>query len=141
MFFGTYYHQVDDRGRIRIPPALKDELGSEFYFVCGIDGIINVYPRKVIDEQYLKLNEKMSPFDEEDQNALMDYSSRIAPAVEDKQGRVTIPPAFIEIAHFGKDICSIGMGQYISIMSKDFKPSLNRTYSENLAYINKKLKS
>ncbi len=141
MFFGTYYHQVDDRGRIRIPPALKDGLGSDFCFVCGIDGILNIYPRKAIEEQYKKLNEKMSAFNEEDQAALLDYSSRIAPAIEDKQGRVTIPSTFIEFAHLEKDVCSVGMGEYISIMSKDFKPKAAKTHSENLAHINKKLLS
>lgn len=139
MFFGKFLHQIDDRGRLRIPPTFKDELGKNFYFVCGAPGVINVFPREVIEDQFETLFENMSIFDADDEEALIDYSKRISGAIEDKQGRVTLPKEFLDFANLKKGICTIGVGKYISIMSSDYKPSSNKTYSDTLAHINKKL--
>lgn len=139
MFFGTYYHQVDDRGRIRIPPAFKEELGSKFYFVLGITGVLNIFPAASIDIVHKQLMESTGVFDLLDQESMLSYNRNIACAIEDKQGRVVIPQSLLKELNFGKEICSVGMGQYISITSADYKPTKIKSHEEALAHLNKKL--
>ncbi|MBR6692963.1 MAG: MraZ N-terminal domain containing protein, partial [Clostridia bacterium] len=43
MFFGIYFHQLDDKGRIRLPSKLRAELGGSFYCMKGFDNTILVY--------------------------------------------------------------------------------------------------
>lgn len=138
MFFGKYDHQLDDRARIRIPPVFKDELGVDFCIVCGIPGIVNIYPRHAIEEQYKALQAKMNPYSEEDQNALLDYSSGIFNVTLDKQGRVALPPQIIAYAGLEKDVSSIGMGDHISLMKKGYKTFTEKQHADNLDYISKK---
>ena len=138
MFFGKYDHQIDDRGRLRIPPVFKDELGTDFCLVCGIKGVVDIYPRKSIEEQYKALQAKLDPFSEEDQNALIDYSSGIFNATLDKQGRVALPPQIISHAGLEKDVSSIGMGDHVCLMRKDFKTFTEHQHVVNICYISKK---
>ncbi len=138
MFFGKYDHQIDDRGRMRIPPVFKDELGSDFCLVCGIQGVVNIFPRKAIEEQYRELQAKMNPFDENDQNAMIDFSSRIFNATLDKQGRVALPQQIIDYAGLVKDVSSIGMGDHVCLIRKDYKTFTQEQYVKNLDYISKK---
>lgn len=138
MFFGKYEHQIDDRGRLRIPTAFKDELGTDFCLVAGISDVIDIYPRKTIEEQYKVLLEKMNPFDEEDQRALRNYSSRIFNATLDKQGRLAIPGDALSYAMLEKDICSIGMGDHVCIMRSDHDNFTDEQYAADLNYISKK---
>ena len=138
MFFGKDEHQIDDRGRLRIPPAFKDELGSDFCLVCGISGAIDIYPRKTIEEQYKALQAKMNPFSKEDQRAMRNYSSRIFNATLDKQGRLAIPPKAVSYAGLVKDVCSIGMGDHVCLMRDDFEDFTDEQYAADLDYISKK---
>jgi len=138
MFFGRYDHQIDDRGRVRIPPVFKDELGTDFCLVRGITGVVDVYPRKAIEEQYKALQAKMDPLDENDQIAMIEYSSGIFNATLDKQGRLGIPETLVEHAGLEKDVCSIGMGDHICITRKDYKPYSEEHHKNSLKYISNK---
>lgn len=138
MFFGKYDHQLDDRGRLRIPAAFKDELGTDFCLLYGISGVIDIYPRKTIEEQYKALLAKMNPYDKEDQRALRNFSSRIFNATLDKQGRLAIPNEALSYAKMKKDICSIGMGDHVCIMRIDHDDLTDEQYAEDLDYISKK---
>ena len=37
MYFGEFFHQLDDNGRFRIPAPFKNELGSTFYLSKGLE--------------------------------------------------------------------------------------------------------
>ena len=102
MFFGEFFHQIDDKNRIRIPTPFKSELGASFYFAKGLDGVINILPVKMVEEQLLKL-QTISDFDADGQDALLEYTSSVYFVSEDKQGRVRIPDALVEFAHIEKD--------------------------------------
>ncbi|HEY8423142.1 MAG TPA: MraZ N-terminal domain-containing protein, partial [Clostridia bacterium] len=35
MFKGIYYHQIDEKGRLRIPAKLKAQLGDKYFITRG----------------------------------------------------------------------------------------------------------
>lgn len=142
MFFGEFSHQKDDNNRIRIPTPFKTELGSTFYFAKGLDGVINVLPVKIVEEQIAKLQNSISEFDEDEQEALLEYTSSVFEVNEDKHGRVRIPDILVEFAGLEKDIVTVGMGNKLSIMTKELRESKRskRTHAQNMDILNKKLK-
>ena len=109
MFFGEFAHQMDDKNRIRIPTPFKSELGGEFYFAKGLDGVINILPVKVVAAQVEQL-ERISQFDEDGQEALLEYGSTVYFVSEDKQGRIKIPDVLVEFACLEKDVVTVGIG-------------------------------
>lgn len=141
MFFGEYSHQIDDKKRMRIPSKFKQELGKDYVFCKGVDGVINVFPMAVMEAQ-AKEYEKLSAFDEEAQTALMNLMASIFTASEDKQGRVQIPDELIDFAKIDKDIVTIGMGNRLSVMSKltREKNKTNMTHAQNMVTLTKKMK-
>ncbi len=142
MFFGEFNHQIDDNNRIRIPTQVKNELGSTFYMAKGLDGVINVLPASFVAAQIDKLQSCISEFDEDEQEALLEYTSSVFEVAEDKHGRVRIPDILVEFAGLEKDIVTVGIGNKLSIMSKEVRESKRnkRTHSENMGILNKKIK-
>ena len=142
MFFGEFFHQIDDKNRIRIPTSFKNELGGSFYFAKGLDGVINILPEKMVEEQLLKL-QTISDFDADGQDALLEYTSSVYFVSEDKQGRIRIPDAFVEFAHFEKDVVTVGMGTRLSLMTKQLREEKRnkRSHTENINILNQKIKS
>jgi MraZ protein len=142
MFFGEFFHQKDDNNRIRIPTPFKQELGGTFYFAKGLDGVINVLPVKIVEEQLAKLQSSISEFDEDEQEALLEYTSSVFEVNEDKHGRIRIPDILVEFAGLKKDIVTVGMGNKLSIMTKELREEKRskRTHAQNMDILNKKLK-
>lgn len=142
MYFGEFFHQLDDNGRFRIPAPFKNELGSTFYLSKGLDGVINILPVKVVEAQMAKLQESISEFDEDEQDALLEYTSSVFQVSEDKHGRVRIPENLLKFAELEKDIVTVGVGNKLSIMNakvREMKRS-KRSHKENMSILNKKLK-
>ena len=43
MFFGSYVHTVDEKGRLVIPSKLRGAVGSKLYIIKGYDGALSLY--------------------------------------------------------------------------------------------------
>ena len=50
MFLGTFRHQVDGKGRFRLPTKFKAELGESPVFAKGANGALYVLSRKELEE-------------------------------------------------------------------------------------------
>ncbi len=144
MFFGEYEHQMDDKNRIRIPPKFKsaDVFKGEYVFATGIDGVINVYPKEIAEERTKKFLEKINEFDENGQNALMNYMGSMYHAAEDKQGRVALDENLIAHAKLGKEIVTIGMIDHLAIMSKETRNEkrAKMSFAESMKILSEKTK-
>jgi MraZ protein len=46
MFYGTHEHTIDEKNRLTLPAKFRDGLGGDVVLVRGIDGTIDVYPRR-----------------------------------------------------------------------------------------------
>ena len=43
MFFGSFAHTLDEKGRLMIPRKMREELGFKVYIMQGYDGSLSVY--------------------------------------------------------------------------------------------------
>lgn len=120
LFFGSYEHQIDDKGRFRIPSKFKRGLDSypekTYSFVRGLSGCICLFPDSVLEETLSPIaDERVS---EANPASTMVFSS-IYPAEEDGQGRVTLPNALKQVAGIKKDIVTVGRGRRLEIWAAE----------------------
>ena len=114
MFFGSFAHTLDEKGRLMIPRKMKEELGYKVYIMQGFDGSLSVYT----EGKFLLLSEEFArlPFN---QRKIRDYlRAQFATTYEmevDKLGRVQIPTALLKKFNISRNVTVLGMGDHIEI--------------------------
>ncbi|MEE8329149.1 MAG: division/cell wall cluster transcriptional repressor MraZ [Thermodesulfovibrionia bacterium] len=121
-FYGKYYYTLDVKGRILIPPAVKEILSSNYsmrlvFVNDAFDHCLCAYP---VDE-WNKLMDKIKEMPQT-LDAVKYYMRRvIGSAVEceiDKQGRVLIPSALRADSGLNSEAVLIGQGNKMEIWDK-----------------------
>jgi len=97
VFFGVYERQLDDRGRVALPAALRDELGEHCYLYFGDDACVNVQPAETFERRAEELADKVERGDVS-RDRLRAFSATASRVSLDKQGRVTIDQRLRELA-------------------------------------------
>ncbi|MFQ5672091.1 MAG: division/cell wall cluster transcriptional repressor MraZ [Nitrospinales bacterium] len=117
-FLGTYYVNLDDKGRVNIPSKFKAVLEKENnpnLVVCTMDQYLVVFPQNEWALNEEKLNH-LSAFDTEDRNRLRDFYSR-ADECEIKSGKVLIPAFLRKTAELNREVVLVGMSRTFEIWS------------------------
>ena len=119
-FLGTYYVNLDDKGRANIPIKFRvilEKDNNPNMVVCVMDNFLIVFP-----QEEWKLNEEkmddLSAFDTNDRNRLREFYSR-ADECEMKSGKVLIPSRLRKITTLNKEIVLVGMSRTFEIWPKD----------------------
>ncbi len=123
---GTYYHNLDAKGRMSFPTKLREILGDTFIVTRGTDKrCLTVYSI----EGWEKLSEKVSELPESKGAAVKRWLfSGAAELVPDKQGRVLIPAELRKFASLEKEAVVIGADDKAEIWSKDSWDEFNSEF-------------
>ena len=134
MFSGEYAHQLDEKNRIRIPAKFKID-PNDFMISKGVNHCLYVTPKSVVEEKARKYSEAIPDFDKEGQFAVSVYMASYRPINMDQQGRVTVPPDFLEYAGIKKNVVTVGNFDRLEIWGEETRNSFfdNKTYDD---YIN-----
>ncbi len=131
-FLGTYYVNLDDKGRANVPAKFRSILENDNnpnMVVCVMDDFLIVFP-----QEEWKLNEEkmsdLSAFDSEDRNRLREFYSR-ADECEMKSGKVLVPSRLRKMADLNKEVVLVGMSRTFEIWSKDRWEKANPEFAEN----------
>lgn len=116
MYFGSYEHTLDDKGRLMIPRRLKEGLneGSTLYIMKGFEGCIAVYN----ESEFEKLSKECSQISFNKKNSrtyLRIMLSSVTALNVDKVGRIQIPSATLSKYEIGKQVMIIGVGDHFEI--------------------------
>lgn len=135
MFFGTYYHQMDAKSRIRIPSKFSRELGTTY--VVGrssIDNVLAIYTLEDFDRISQK---KHSPFNKIAEAAYTVFFGSYFEVNEDTQGRLQITENIKRLVTLEKDIVFVGAADHINLMSKTRYEEMQNsmTYDEALSIL------
>lgn len=138
MFTGMSYHQLDDKGRLRLPAKFRTELGKAFVLMKGINDSIAIYPQKTFEamcEEYMQYDQT----DIEVQSAITEIISWSHEVEEDAQGRFVIPLQHREFASIGKNVVLKGSINRIEIWSDQSheQRTSNRPTNDLMQVINK----
>ena len=122
MFFGEYRHQIDEKGRIRIPPKLKAQLGERPFITrsssTSVHKCVIVLPAedaaKIFDAEFGTLSALT-----DDSKSVRVMASSGFVAEEDKAGRILLPQRLIEHAGLHKNAVTIGAYNRVEIWSEE----------------------
>ena len=148
-FSGTVYHQVDDKGRVRIPSKffLKDgedtaeasdknddkNYAMELYFMAGTSGCISVYEKDALEVRLQALRE-IPNTSERVVMAKRKIMSSVEKVETDKQGRVVIPTPLRIYAKINKELVTVGNDDHFEIWAKEVYEPMDSEMSFSSAY-------
>lgn len=118
MLYGTFFNQIDAKGRVRIPGKLKSALGKDAMVTRGTGGCLLLYSAK----EFQALADKADAVPLSDMTAATSVRILFSSAQEleeDNQGRTMIPQALRQLAKLDKDIVFMGVGKRAEIWSRE----------------------
>ena len=108
---GQYAHNIDAKGRLFIPAALRRELGQTFHVTVGQDHCLSVFSDESWDAFMGKLKE-LSYNEVKKLRALFAYAADCEP---DAQGRILLPAKLREYAGLTKEVVVVGSFDRVEI--------------------------
>ena len=118
MFKGTFFHNIDSKGRMIVPAKYRELLGESFVVTLGLDGCLFVLPQDVWDEMEKKLMSlPMSSTNGRKVSRM--FLSNALDCEFDKQGRILLPQNLRTYAGLQKDVVLVGVGNRAEIWDKD----------------------
>lgn len=117
MYFGSFVHNLDDKGRLMIPRKMREELGYKVYIMKGFDGSLSLYN----EERYQKLIEEYTKLSFNQQKVRDYLRLQFASTYEmevDKLGRVQLPTALLTKYNISKEVLVLGIGDHIEVWDK-----------------------
>lgn len=119
MFLGQFNHQIDEKGRIRIPAKFKSELGDFPYITSGTNKCLFVYSQPDFFDKFLSKLTNLDITDTEGVKLARIFAANAVNAEEDKQGRILLPQHLITHAQIGKNLITIGAIDHVEIWSEE----------------------
>lgn len=121
MFFGSYVHNLDDKGRLVIPSKMREELGYKAYILKGFDGALSIYK----ESEFARLVEEIKSLPFHKRNSRAYLRVQLASVCEldiDKQGRALLPTSLLAKYKIGKEVIVIGALDHIEVWNvKDYQ--------------------
>lgn len=115
---GEYHHQIDEKGRIRVPAQLKERLGASPMIIKGTN-CLYMYNREkgqaVIEQFFLNKDSD----DEMYRKTVRILGATTIFPEEDKQGRIQLTSPLIAHAGLKKNVVSIGSFDRVEIWSEE----------------------
>lgn len=133
MFFGSYDHSIDAKGRIIVPNAYRKALGESFTITIGLDDrAIALYPdeafEKMVEELYALNRRKPAVQKQLDHVAKFSYPGMQA----DNQGRVLLPVKLRQyVLGDARDVEISGALDHIRIVENAVATEEDTYYKEN----------
>lgn len=122
MFYGTFHHAIDAKGRTSLPAKFREALaaaGEPKVFLIQAPGMKAL--RALPHSEWKKLEEKVlqvSPFDLKAQKNILRFVSSAQEIDLDEHGRVLVPATLRSYAGLQKDVVWTGMGRDVCLWDK-----------------------
>ena len=119
-FLGTYYVNLDDKGRANVPAKFRAVLESNNninVIVCSMGEYLTVFPQKEWSINEEKLNH-LSAFEVEDRSRLREFYSQ-ADECEIKSGKLLVQARLRRLAGMNKEAVLVGMSRTFEIWSRE----------------------
>ena len=139
MFFGSFAHSLDEKGRLIIPRKMRDVLGFKVYIMKGFDGSLSIYTV----ERYQKLVEEFNKLSFTQQRNRDYLRVQFASTYEmdvDKLGRLQLPTALLNKFNISRNVIVLGIGDHIEIWDakkyEEYESGIFENFEKNAEAIN-----
>ena len=131
MFFGSYEHHLDHKGRLFIPAKFREILkdSSELYITKGFDGCLAVYSEEEFAPRLAEFRALAFNHADKRTHLRINFAS-IDKASVDSQGRLPIPAKLLQREKIGQDVMIIGVLDHFEIWDRE---RWNAYYEEGYA--------
>jgi MraZ protein len=122
VFFGTFNHAIDAKGRTSLPARFREALAAAGEAKLVLTQYphwraVQALPHSVWKELEKRVLEA-SPLDARAQKNILRFYSTAHEVDLDVHGRVLVPPTLREWAGLGKEVVWVGMGNVIHLYDK-----------------------
>ena len=117
MFIGEYQYNLDDKGRIFIPTAYRDELGEKIVIVKGLEKFLYAYNMPEWEKLVDKIGNLTFTKKSNREFTRMFLSGAYINDIDSK-GRINIDSSLLNHAKLIKECVFIGSGNRIEIWDK-----------------------
>lgn len=116
LFFGTYYHNLDNKGRLVVPARFRQTLEATkaLYLMQGFDGAISVYTEESFQKEMTFLEALNFKDNDSRKYARLVYSS-IEELAFDNVGRLNLGNKVLTKYQIGTSVVVIGVGDHLEI--------------------------
>lgn len=118
MLQGKSLNKVDEKGRFRMPPKFKTELGKNLIITKDFNNCLVVLSERLVES----INEKLYSVaftDEEAQENIRIFTASSYTLEEDGQGRFTLPAELKNQVGIKNDIVIVGSVSKVEIWAKE----------------------
>jgi MraZ protein len=129
LFRGSFPYQIDDRGRVPIPPRYRSEFATGALLVQAPENCIQVFTDSAWETEAAVL-EQLSPESEDARNALRDFYGNTHEVPKDSQGRIVIPPQLREYAGLDKDVLVVGVKDRLEIWDRQAYEASRQVFAD-----------
>ena len=139
MFFGSFAHTLDEKGRLMIPRKMREDLGFKVYIMKGFDGSLSIYTV----ERYQKLAEEFYnlPFTQQRNRDYLRVQFATTYEIDvDKLGRLQLPTALLNKFNISRNVIVLGIGDHIEIWDakkyEEYESGIVDNFEKNAEAIN-----
>lgn len=116
-FVGTYYHTIDEKGRVSVPKSFRQGLKKGSIVTKGLDGCLFIFSADYWTELSTKLRSlPLGKKTARDFLRLMTYNA--SPVEFDDLGRTRFPLPLAESVNFKKEVVFVGTLTRIEVWDK-----------------------
>lgn len=124
---GTYHHQVDEKGRFRIPVKFKkafekrDEDGDylPLFIMKGTNKCLFVYTEETAEKLFFSKFDGVDFTSEDGNSDIRNFTANAMWAERDPQGRIGISEELLKFAGIQKGIVSVGVYNHVEIWGEE----------------------
>ena len=112
---GNARHQLDDKGRMRIPAKFREALGGSCCILPGRAGCLFIVPEDKILETLEAVKAENAFANTEANELSTSITANASYLEEDPQGRVRLPQELAKLVGVKKDIVFVGKMTYLEV--------------------------
>jgi MraZ protein len=120
MLLGTYEHTIDDKNRLTLPAKFRQAFADGVFVTRGLEGsCLYAYRREDWDRLVKSRLASLDPLSKEGRQMHRFFFAPATEAELDKQGRVMLPAALIEMGKLGREVVVAGVNDRLEIWDRD----------------------
>ena len=141
-FFGEYECKLDEKGRLRLPSAILNQLGEnnsrEFVANRGFERCLYLFPK---DVWTVKLNEVqgLNEYLPEVRQFKRYFYRGATEFTPDKADRILLPKILLDYAGIDKTLIITAVGEYLEVWNADAYRELINTEPEDISALAQKI--